>query len=176
MDAFVSTHIASANDGPDNGFVTMGYFTRDDLAFYYALADAFCICDGYHCSVLGPTDPNRVMSVSGTIDPPGSHGGPVVETYSNRAEYYGAFSWEIEVPNLSAWRRATTGDLTKALPRATPTTSVPTLPATSLGDTSVAEQTVINALTGTEDVGVPYPPPTTNSMPAQETSSARRRT
>ena len=54
--------------------VTMGYFTRDDLAFYYALADAFRICDGYHCSVLGPTDPNRVMSISATIDPAGSPG------------------------------------------------------------------------------------------------------
>ena len=80
------------------------------------------------------------------------------------------------MPNLSAWRRATTGDLTKALPLAIPTTSVPTLPATSLGDTSVAEQAVIDALTGTEDVGVPYPPPTTNAMPAQESSPTRRRT
>ena len=348
----------------------MGYFTRDDLAFYYALADAFCICDGYHCSVLGPTDPNRVMSVSGTIDPAGINGGPVVETYSNRAQYYGAFRWEtmpealsaarvswkvyndptalfelspfpyfsqywgasaklelvangitptypasfvadvaagtlpsvswimpplaecehpaappeygeyltsqvlstlvsnpdvwastvlfvtydenggffdhvppptapagtnaeyltvsplpaaasgiagpiglgfrvpclvvspfsrggwycpgvfdhtsllrfietrfgVEVPNLSSWRRATTGDMTRALPLANPSTSVPTLPTTSLGETSVAEQAVINALTGTEDVGVPYPPPTVNAMPIQEASSTRRRT
>ena len=102
MDAFVSTHVATANDGPENGFVTMGYFTRHDLAFYYALADAFCICDGYHSSVLGPTDPNRVMSVSGTIDPAGTKGGPVVETYSNRAEDYGAFSWETMPEALSA--------------------------------------------------------------------------
>src|SRR5580658_3303911 len=102
MDAFVATHIATANDGPDNGFVTMGYFTRSDLAFYYALADAFCICDGYHCSVLGPTDPNRVMSVSGTIDPAGTKGGPVVETYSDRAQNYGTFSWETMPEALSA--------------------------------------------------------------------------
>ncbi|MGB7050004.1 MAG: alkaline phosphatase family protein [Acidimicrobiales bacterium] len=370
MDAFVSTHIATANDGPDNGFVTMGYYTRDDLAFYYALADAFCICDGYHCSVLGPTDPNRVMSISASIDPAGVAGGPVVETYSDRAEYYGAFSWKtmpealtaggvswkvyndptalfelspfpyfsqywgasaqpelvanaitptyptsfvadvaagtlpsvswimsplaecehpaappeygeyftsqvlqtlvanpdvwattalfitydenggffdhvppptapegtpgeyltvsplpsaasniagpiglgfrvpclvvspfsaggwycpqtfdhtsllrfietrfgVEVPNLTAWRRSVTGDLTQALPLANPNTSVPSLPATSLGETSVAEQAVINALAGTEDVGIPYPPPTVNSMPAQETSPARKRT
>jgi phospholipase C len=82
----------------------------------------------------------------------------------------------VEVPNLSAWRRAATGDLTKALPLATANTSVPALPATSLGDTSVAEQAVINALAGTEDVGVPYPPPATNSMPTQETSPTRKRT
>ncbi len=40
----------------------------------------------------------------------------------------------VEVPNLSAWRRSVTGDLTKALPLASPDTSVPTLPATSLGE------------------------------------------
>jgi phospholipase C len=370
MDAFVSTHVATANDGPENGFVTMGYFTRDDLAFYHALADAFCICDGYHCSVLGPTDPNRVMSVSATIDPAGASGGPVLETYSDRAEYYGAFSWEtmpealsaggvswkvyndptalfelspfpyfsqywgtsakpelvangitpsypasfvadvaagtlpsvswimpplaecehpaappeygeylvsqvlqtlvsnpdvwattvlfvtydenggffdhvppptapagtpgesvtvsplpsaasgiagpiglgfrvpclvvspfsaggwycpetfdhtsllrfletrfgVEVPNLTPWRRSVTGDLTGALPLVAPDTAVPNLPPTSLGDTTVAEQAVINALAGTEDVGVPYPPPTANSMPRQETSPARKKT
>jgi hypothetical protein len=35
----------------------MGYFTRADLPFNYALADAFTICDGYHQSILGPTSP-----------------------------------------------------------------------------------------------------------------------
>ncbi len=59
---------------------TMGYFQRSDLPFYYALADAFTICDGYFCSVLGPTDPNRVMALSGTIDPAGTGGGPVLVT------------------------------------------------------------------------------------------------
>ena len=77
---FVTAHLGA--DGPANGPVTMGYFTRADLPFYFALADAFTICDGYHCSVLGPTDPNRVMSISGTIDPAGVAGGPVLETYT----------------------------------------------------------------------------------------------
>ena len=62
MDNFVGAHLAA--DGVDNFAVTMGYFKRSDLAFYYALADAFTICDAYHCSVLGPTDPNRVMAFS----------------------------------------------------------------------------------------------------------------
>jgi phospholipase C len=43
----------------------MGYFDRGDLPFYYALADAFTICDAYHCSVFGATDPNRLYSLSG---------------------------------------------------------------------------------------------------------------
>jgi phospholipase C len=88
MDGFVAAHIVA--DGASSGPVTMGYFTRSDLAFYYALADAFTICDGYHCSVLGPTDPNRVMSISATIDPAGVAGGPVLETYTgDRQTHYG---------------------------------------------------------------------------------------
>ena len=60
--------------------MTMGYYTRADLGFYYALADAFTICDHYHCSVFGPTVPNRLYSMSATIDPDGSlGGGPVVD-------------------------------------------------------------------------------------------------
>ena len=48
------------------GPMTMGYFTRADLPFYYALADAFTVCDAYHCSVFGPTNPNRLYLFSGT--------------------------------------------------------------------------------------------------------------
>lgn len=46
--------------------LSMGYFDRADLPFYYALADAFTICDAYHCSVFGATDPNRMFMLSGT--------------------------------------------------------------------------------------------------------------
>ena len=37
----------------------------------------------------------------------------------------------------------------------------------------VDEQIIINALLGTDDEGVPYPPPTQNVMPAQETTPTR---
>jgi phospholipase C len=79
MDAFASTHTSSSYEGT-NGTMTMGYYTRDDLPFYYALADAFTLCDRYHCSILGPTHPNRLMANSGTIDPAGTSGGPVTDT------------------------------------------------------------------------------------------------
>jgi phospholipase C len=92
MDSFVQAHLAG--DGVKNFVTTMGYFTRDDLPFYHSLADAFTICDAYHCSVLGPTDPNRVMALSATIDPSGEHGGPVLETQTaGRPEQYGKFTW-----------------------------------------------------------------------------------
>lgn len=53
-------------------------------------------------------------------------------------------------------------------------TAVPPLPSTSIGsDTTVVEEAVLNALTGTLDVGIDYPLPTSNSMPVQETTPAR---
>ncbi|MBS1815764.1 MAG: phospholipase C, phosphocholine-specific [Acidobacteria bacterium] len=47
--------------------LTMGYYTREDLPFYYALADAFTVCDQNYCSVLTSTSPNRCYFWSGTI-------------------------------------------------------------------------------------------------------------
>ena len=367
MDAFITAHLAA--NGTKNGPVTMGYLTRQDLPFYYALADAFTVCDSYFCSVLGPSDPNRVMAMSGTIDPEGKAGGPILKTYYDRPAEYGKLHWEtmperlqaagvswkiynhplgelafspmpyfkaftdpfsvtgfeltrkalapswpdefhhdvsegelpavswiipplaqsehpaappeygehfvqeilealvsnpdvwartvlfvvydenggffdhvppvtapegtpgewlasplpsdaagvagpvglgfrvpalvispfsrggylcpdvfdhtsllrfietrfgVEVPNLSAWRRSVTGDMTSALALARPPeTSVPPLPEPSLGDLNVAEQAVLNSLAGTFDLGIPYPIPAVNSMPAQETSPPR---
>lgn len=47
--------------------LTLGYYTREDLPFYYQLADAFTICDQYFCSSLTGTTPNRMFFWSGTI-------------------------------------------------------------------------------------------------------------
>ncbi|WP_425510186.1 phosphocholine-specific phospholipase C [Xanthomonas indica] len=46
--------------------MSMGHFQREDLPFYYALADAFTLCDGYHASLFGPTNPNRMYMFTGT--------------------------------------------------------------------------------------------------------------
>jgi len=39
--------------------LTMGYYNRLDVPFYYALADAFTVCDHNFCSSLTGTSPNR---------------------------------------------------------------------------------------------------------------------
>jgi phospholipase C len=100
MDAFVSGHLAV--DGPNNGPLAMGYYTRDDLSFHYALADAFTICDHYFCSVIGPTDPNRLYSVSAWLDPAGTQGGPVLSTSSERIDRFGTLSWTTMPEQLQA--------------------------------------------------------------------------
>ncbi|MFG2923557.1 phosphocholine-specific phospholipase C [Streptomyces sp. NPDC048305] len=45
---------------------SMGYYRRDDIPFQFALAEAFTICDAYHCSVTTGTDPNRITFWSGS--------------------------------------------------------------------------------------------------------------
>ncbi len=87
MDGFVTAHLAS------NGLIgqyTMAYFERADVPFQWALADAFTICDGYHCSVLGPTWPNRLYLMTGEIDAAGVAGGPI---YANFVPTEG-YSWK----------------------------------------------------------------------------------
>jgi phospholipase C len=65
---------------PVKGELTMGYFTRDDLPFYYALADAFTIGDAYHASLFGPTNPNRMFLFTGTNGlTVGNHGPQAVD-------------------------------------------------------------------------------------------------
>jgi phospholipase C len=110
MDGFVTAHEAvdPAGVGPE----TMGYYKRSDLGLYYALADAFTICDRYHCSVIGPTDPNRLMSMSASLDPAGAHGGPLLETLlSTRSAMAGKFTWTTMPERLSShhvtWKQYT---------------------------------------------------------------------
>src|SRR5579863_10308859 len=64
---------------PNKGTSTMAYLTRNDIPFHYALADAFTVCDAYHCSLLGPTDPNRYHMWTGWVGNDGSGGGPVID-------------------------------------------------------------------------------------------------
>jgi phospholipase C len=49
-----------------SGPVSMGYWQRADLPFYYSLASVFPVADRYFCSVLGPTFPNRRYLIAAT--------------------------------------------------------------------------------------------------------------
>jgi phospholipase C len=88
---------------PSKTNVTMAHMTRDDIPFHYALADAFTICDNYHCSLLTSTDPNRYYMWTGFTGNDGSGGGPVLDnaelgyswaTYPERLEAAGV-SWKV---------------------------------------------------------------------------------
>jgi phospholipase C len=88
---------------PAKGTTTMAYLTREDIPFHYALADAFTVCDAYHCSFIGSTDPNRYYMWTGHTGNDGKGGGPVLgndelgydwTTYPERLEQAGV-SWKI---------------------------------------------------------------------------------
>jgi phospholipase C len=49
------------------GPMAMSYMTRADLPYHFALADAFTVGDAYHCSIMGPTNPNRTYMWSGCV-------------------------------------------------------------------------------------------------------------
>jgi len=105
---WTTTH-AAWNEGnhdqwvPQKGTTTMAHMVRSDIPFHYALADAFTICDAYHCSLLGPTDPNRYYMWTGWVGNDGSGGGPVIDnaeagygwsTYPERLQKAGV-TWKI---------------------------------------------------------------------------------
>lgn len=110
MDGFVQS---------DSGPVAMGYFTGDDIPFYYGLANTFPICDRWFGSCLAPTFPNRrfllAATAQGTInndlsfltDGPQPAGGTIMEllnkhTISWRDYYTSLPSVGLYLPVLSA--------------------------------------------------------------------------
>jgi phospholipase C len=56
MDGFYTT----------GGINTLGYYTSQDLPYYYSLIQNSTLCVNYFCSVLGPTYPNRLYLMAGT--------------------------------------------------------------------------------------------------------------
>jgi len=88
---------------PAKSTTTMAHLERKDLPFHYTLADAFTVCDAYHCSMLGPTDSNRYYMWTGWDGNDGQGGGPVIandeigywwQTYPERLQAAG-INWKI---------------------------------------------------------------------------------
>src|SRR6201982_1972505 len=100
MDGFVTSRLPiNSNDA----VLSMGYYTRDDIPYYYALADGFTICDSYFCSVMGPTDPNRLYTMAASLDPDGKNGGPILQTIvTNRTAFYGRLTYTTMPEQLQA--------------------------------------------------------------------------
>ncbi len=57
----------SGREGFERVPLTMGYYNRQDIPFYYSLADAFTVCDQNFCSSLTGTTPNRLYLWTGTL-------------------------------------------------------------------------------------------------------------
>jgi phospholipase C len=83
---------------------SMGYFTDQDMPFQYALAEAFTICDAYHCSFMGNTNPNRLFLWTGTNDPLKQNGGPALYNQYDNVNYdpAGGYTWLTYCERLQA--------------------------------------------------------------------------
>lgn len=93
----MAAHVGALG-GPGQRARLMGYYERADIPVHRSLAEAFTLCDNYRCSVLGPTDPNRLYWMSASIDPDGHHGGPLLETPTLIPKF--VYSWRTMPENL----------------------------------------------------------------------------
>jgi len=90
----------------------MGHYLAGDIPFQFALAEAFTLCDAYHCSIQTGTNSNRLFLWSGTNDPTGAEGGPAIDNSHDSLVKDGGFPagyrWTTYVERLQAagvdWR------------------------------------------------------------------------
>ena len=84
----------------------MAHFTREDLPFQYALAEAFTLCDAYHCAMHLCTNPNRLYIWTGTHDPLARGNGPAIDNgYDTLAAdplRHGGYRWTTYPERLMA--------------------------------------------------------------------------
>jgi phospholipase C len=87
--------------------LTMGFYTREDIPFYYALADAFTVCDQNFCSSLTGTTPNRLYLWTGTIREEQNRNSPAnvrnEDLDYNRLAHWTTFPERLEEQNIS-WK------------------------------------------------------------------------
>ncbi len=67
--------------------LTMGYYDREDIPFYYALADAFTVCDQHFCSSLTGTSANRSYFWAGTVREDPRNGDSIAHVDNGQINY-----------------------------------------------------------------------------------------
>jgi phospholipase C len=78
---FVSNFVKTRKRTVGSPGIVMAYHTAEQLPVYDYLAEHFCVCDKWFCSVPGATMPNRCYAVAGTS-------GGLVDNHSPTRPYY----------------------------------------------------------------------------------------
>lgn len=84
---------------------SLAYFRREDIPFQYALAEAFTLCDAYHCALHLSTNPNRLYIWTGTHDPEARANGPAIDNGYDGFEDprgHGGYAWTTYPERLQA--------------------------------------------------------------------------
>ncbi len=81
---------------------SMGYYSSAELDFQFALANAFTLCDAYHCSFHGGTNTNRLFHWTGTNDPGGARGGPSIDNIGESLDGKANYTWTTYPERLQA--------------------------------------------------------------------------
>ncbi|RKG49995.1 phospholipase C, phosphocholine-specific [Acinetobacter cumulans] len=72
---------------------SMGYFKKAEVEFQYALADAFTLCDAYHCAMHAGTNPNRQFIWTGSNGPTGAGVASVVNEFDEIGSSAVGYDW-----------------------------------------------------------------------------------
>ncbi len=72
---------------------SMGYYKKQELEYQFALADAFTICDAYHCAMHAGTNPNRKFIWTGTNGPTGAGVASVVNEFDGLGPSSEGYEW-----------------------------------------------------------------------------------
>lgn len=93
-----------AQDAWDNGRISqwplykhdhsMGYYRQAEVGFQYALADAFTLCDAYHCSLQAGTNPNRLFLWTGSNGPTGANIAAVANEWDSLGPPSEGYQWK----------------------------------------------------------------------------------
>lgn len=88
---------------------SMGYYTEAEVPFQFALANAFTICDAYHCSFHGGTNPNRIFLWTGTNNHPDDTNPPAINNdFDSLGKSDQGYQWRTYPERLQAagisWR------------------------------------------------------------------------
>lgn len=72
---------------------SMGYYKQVELEYQFALANAFTICDAYHCAMHAGTNPNRKFIWTGTNGPTGANVASVVNEFDTIGASTVGYDW-----------------------------------------------------------------------------------
>lgn len=82
---------------------SMGHYAEREASYQFALANAFTLCDAYHCSFHGGTNTNRLFLWTGTNDPTGAYGGPSIDNSGEALQNVGVnYLWTTYPERLQA--------------------------------------------------------------------------